>query len=1313
MGKIKQYFSEKGDKIKTSVKIDKDAPFFYISLVLIVILAILVRASPVVQGTFLIKAFDPWYQYDSLTKLIDMGLYDWLHFHDFKFWFPEGVDRFNLRPGLLVTNALIYWFLNGIGIHVNPFQVAYYFPAFMGGLTVLVMYFLGKEILDRRTGLIAAFFLAFSPGHMQRTVIGFFDNETIGVFAVLLTFLFFIRAVKSGKLSDGIFAGLSIGYLALSWGGLTYAFSLLPLIVFIIIILDKYNPNILLAYTSSIMIGLLVYSINPGFKWGTNFNDMDFFVPFFFEIALVVYHFIYMQKETGNYEKILTGIKWASIPVILTALIIFWVNPGILPFDLGSRLQSIINPNIRSTINLVASVGEHAPSPWSVFYYNAFIPLLFIIPGIYFAIRRGNIEDILMIVFVLTLFYFTGSMIRIILLFAPAAALLGAYGLANIMKQFGTLMKKDQMITRRRKRQIQRTIAKSEGIVVYIGIGLLFFAQSIHAIDISAEQMGYADIVTAGALHDWEETLTWMKYNLDSSSVAVSWWDYGYWLSAIGNITTVNDNGTWNQTRIGMTGMAMMETDERVSAQIFQRLQADYVVVFFGHLYSGIGGDEGKWPWMLRICNDNTARYDALGMRQDSWYSDDEVFNEADYVNETTGLYGDKWFDSTLVRLMFAGAITTSAGLPQQANQLQENLVNQIEGTDTIQARTDADGDLWSTHDSINGAFEPQYFTPAFFSTSEIVKVFKVDYTGLGAEFEVKDTHLDTDGTGYFEVENTGNEPIKIDSLQLNYEGSSYDLNYTVENDLSDIQAGESRYVWFDTEEINEDWTELKSYSLKATANFIGDQGRGYFITADSSTSLVEVPSEELISIDRSASSIELDGADQNFNINIKNDGIRPVLMENITILGEDTATTPTLIAPSNNYTFSITRNDIVIDDKFNEDVQVQMNSKLGKVVSTTLGVNTKGYKLSIKGDLTTKIQDSYLYDYASYSQKEGPIGDLYMNYNTDSYLLDDGTLQLTVENTGEKTFSIQSIYADDVHYDIELDDFLNGGDPFLEAGESVTLQTTITDVVLDTPVKIVITGMNDQTVSSDGAYMIPRSASKSIAIMDEADSMSAAFTDESVRLVVKNTGSLAITLDNIIVNDTLATKVDLTNGMVIGGTTSTLTIQPNGIAVLDVDYSGLKVNISNTVEIVLNTTEGIEASADFTSRLPQLTSPVKIELKDNTETYTEANYLPNKLDVKIILSMVTDESVNLDGFYYKINDAEDYVFISMSNITVKNADGDIVSDRIISGSSVEGETYYYSIDINLDLTTTVGSDFHIKIVTAEGYELFDTLTIA
>ena len=97
-----------------------------------------------------------------------------------------------------------------IGTNLTINQAAFLAPAFSGTLSVLIMYFLGKEMSNKRVGLLSAFFLAFNPGVMQRSIAGFFDNEAIGVLFMLLTFYFFLRALRTGSFTISILSGLSL-----------------------------------------------------------------------------------------------------------------------------------------------------------------------------------------------------------------------------------------------------------------------------------------------------------------------------------------------------------------------------------------------------------------------------------------------------------------------------------------------------------------------------------------------------------------------------------------------------------------------------------------------------------------------------------------------------------------------------------------------------------------------------------------------------------------------------------------------------------------------------------------------------------------------------------------------------------------------------------------------------------------------------------------------------------------------------------------------------------------------------------------------
>ncbi|MFX1479194.1 MAG: STT3 domain-containing protein, partial [Promethearchaeota archaeon] len=739
------------DRIKTSVNIKTRNVLFFAALFLVVFLAILLRITPIIRGPRLIKAFDPWIQWYNAEYLSSHTLFEYFNWNDLKSWYPQGYYRGGLRPGLTFTVVIIYKFFRFLGIPVSLYDVCYFFPVFMGGLTVLVMYFLGKEVLDRGTGLVAAFFLAFNPGYAQRTMAGFFDNETIGVFATLLTFLFLLKAMRTGNITFAVLGGFALGYLSLSWGGYQFVYLVIPILCIILIFSNKYNQNILISYAVVEGTGLIIFSLYSKFDYGALFSSLELGGIFLFTIILVFFHILQSKKEEfpSTYKRFLNIVKWILIPGIVIIAVIVWIAPDIIPFGFGARFQTILNPLFRENVSLVASVAEQMPSPWSVFYYYTLIPLLVTPLGIYFCFKRLNAPEIFLIAFVVLMFYFTGSMIRIILVFAPAVSLMGAYGIVSLLKIFGGFISKRRAdISRKRSRQVKGQLGPEFMVVGLLIIGFLGIAQIVHSSNISIDQLSYSQIAPAGAVHDWEETTTWMRSNLHGTDVVVSWWDYGYWLTPIGNVTTVNDNATKNQTRIGLTGMALMQTNEAYSAKAFRRLKADYVLVYFGLLIPGLGGDEGKWPWMVRICNDNYAKYKRMGMEEDNW-ADNAVFNEDDYQNSTNGLMGPAWFESQLVKMLFASAPNLGYYLPTSEDLNGDGNVDQQDRQDIrwsyvygINNQKVDGGGVWKDYIPDNGLYKFNIFTPAYISQTGLVKLYKIDYTILESSFYIKNAEV-------------------------------------------------------------------------------------------------------------------------------------------------------------------------------------------------------------------------------------------------------------------------------------------------------------------------------------------------------------------------------------------------------------------------------------------------------------------------------------------------------------------------------------------------------------------------------------------
>jgi asparagine N-glycosylation enzyme membrane subunit Stt3 len=110
-------------------------------------------------------------------------------------------------------------------------------------------------------------------------------------------------------------------------------------------------------------------------------------------------------------------------------------------------------------------------------------------------------------------------------------------------------------------------------------------------------------------VRDWLDALNWMRVNLGPTDVVASWWDYGYWITNIGNTTTLADNGTVNTTQIGLIGQMFM-SNETEAIEILKDFNergpnnVTYVVVFTSFREDGsdaVYADEGKWRWMARI----------------------------------------------------------------------------------------------------------------------------------------------------------------------------------------------------------------------------------------------------------------------------------------------------------------------------------------------------------------------------------------------------------------------------------------------------------------------------------------------------------------------------------------------------------------------------------------------------------------------------------------------------------------------------------------------------------------------------------------
>lgn len=163
-----------------------------------------------------------------------------------------------LYPGLMVTAALIHRFLNFLSFVVHIREVCVLTAPFFASNTTLVAYFFGKEIWDSGAGLVAAALIAICPGYISRSVAGSYDNEAIAIFALLLTFYLFVKAVNTGSLAWSLASAFGYFYMVSAWGGYVFIINLVPLYVLVLLVTGRYSMRLYVAYNCMYVLGMLL-----------------------------------------------------------------------------------------------------------------------------------------------------------------------------------------------------------------------------------------------------------------------------------------------------------------------------------------------------------------------------------------------------------------------------------------------------------------------------------------------------------------------------------------------------------------------------------------------------------------------------------------------------------------------------------------------------------------------------------------------------------------------------------------------------------------------------------------------------------------------------------------------------------------------------------------------------------------------------------------------------------------------------------------------------------------------------------------------
>ena len=567
---------------------------------------------------------DAWYHMRTLNLLLNN--YPKRAFYNPMTNYPGGsyIHFGPLFDQMMAVPALILGLGHPSSQLVNT--IGAYFPAVLGALTVVPVYYIGKYLGGRKTGILASILIAFAPGQfLSRSMIGFTDHHVAEALFSTIFMMFFMLALITAKrkklsfehvfnkefdilkepLIYSIMAGIMYSAYQLSWPGASlFAFIAMIYVLFQYIInnLRKESSDYLgiVGITVFLISTILVLpSVHP--EMGFELSDYSWFtivVTLGSMISFVALSFIektFIKKGINSYYYPL-----AIFGIVAIGLIALSIIAPSLYSTITSAPSSIFGIKVGgpSTIAEASSLfygvgGFTLDKAYGNFtaqvFLTSLIGMLILIANIF---RKPKQEEVLFFVWSVLILLANYGQNRFAYYYSVNASILAAYVGGMLLEKVKWNELDDRFKAKVKSFAdipvfLKSLVAeKGSALLVQIGAVLVIVVFLINPVYSSA--MMY----TGGSVdppNEWYEACTWLNLNTpdpgmnfnaiydapktgehfkypDTAYGVMSWWDYGHYIEVIGHRLP---NANPFQSGIGGRRDSINETNEPGAATFF------------------------------------------------------------------------------------------------------------------------------------------------------------------------------------------------------------------------------------------------------------------------------------------------------------------------------------------------------------------------------------------------------------------------------------------------------------------------------------------------------------------------------------------------------------------------------------------------------------------------------------------------------------------------------------------------------------------------------------------------------------------------
>jgi len=535
-------------------------------------------------GKFL-SSLDPYYYYRHANYIVSNGTIPE----------KETLAYPTKPPTWYYSRLMVSLLMASFSLILKPFgvtvhDVAMLYPSVFSAFTVLIFYLLLKELFKESDNseiiaFLGAFMLALSPAFGMKSIAANCEDDALGMFLAISFLYLFIKSIRLKSLKYSFLSGLSLLILNLSWSGYLYFVSLVALFSVVYSTINFISGRNCTEHVKFFIIPILISWLYPLFFHPKGVLSLEYvrkpemvaLLGFCVGVSVpLLLEFLRGVTKEFNLKRVIHYT--VSTPYVISVaaiLIIILVMVGTTPvldflgyLSSGAKVRDIVG---MTTAEQKAMCDKILSKECVVSLYNYFgistIFGIFSIPFLIYNLRKDMGPSFVLCWGVPSLWFVTHKVQYIFIT---------SVGITALGSSIGSLLSF-------KISELKNSFKIIPTICVLV-IPIVLSMSGVPVFKVFSPPDGRSVLYQGSPVKSrvyWEPALQWLKQQ-EGNVVVLTWWDYGHWITAISNKTSIVDNVKAHKDIVqDIAKFHVLIENESEALELAKRYGTDYVIFDF------------------------------------------------------------------------------------------------------------------------------------------------------------------------------------------------------------------------------------------------------------------------------------------------------------------------------------------------------------------------------------------------------------------------------------------------------------------------------------------------------------------------------------------------------------------------------------------------------------------------------------------------------------------------------------------------------------------------------------------------------------